>query len=401
MATGIQLGFVVKPDRPFLPDINDFPSKIGGKPVWLNPEFPLDVESVRCGVCNKPMVLLLQIYAPEDIPAEAYHRCVYLFCCKNGKCHKESQEKSFKVYRSQLPKENKYYPEQLPLPAGQYPKDVKVAPLCRVSGYLGSKQCSKCKSENYSCKDCQIFHWNNAYHKRICCNANEKEAIVLMQLETKALESYLFPEYELVSEEEPPSNVFKENEKYDISKFTNATIDPNILKDFNVNEEDCEDTEVDVDKAFLKFEKRIAREPSQILRYARLHYNQEDSEPLWVCQDNKLTELKDCPHCGSKCTFEFQIMPQLLNYLNIDDKDPNSLDWGTVAVYTCNANCQPKDKHYMEGFVYHQYFSNDGLNKRFKAIDIKHKIESGELTKEEIEKIMKIKKEKEVAKADK
>jgi len=94
-------------------------------------------------------------------------------------------------------------------------------------------------------------------------------------------------------------------------------------------------------------------------------------------------------------------MPQLLNYLNIDDKDPNSLDWGTVAVYTCNANCQPKDKHYMEGFVYHQYFSNDGLNKRFKAIDIKHKIESGELTKEEIEKIMKIKKEKEVAKADK
>jgi len=33
MATGIQLGFVVKPDRPFLPDINDFPSKIGGKPV--------------------------------------------------------------------------------------------------------------------------------------------------------------------------------------------------------------------------------------------------------------------------------------------------------------------------------------------------------------------------------
>jgi len=45
-----------------------------------------------------------------------------------------------------------------------------------------------------------------------------------MQLETKALESYLFPEYELVSEEEPPSDILKENEKYDISKFSNGII---------------------------------------------------------------------------------------------------------------------------------------------------------------------------------
>ncbi|KAI8853892.1 hypothetical protein BC829DRAFT_259713 [Chytridium lagenaria] len=55
------------------------------------------------------MSLLLQLFTPEDFPAEAFLRIVYLFTCKNGKCHKQSWKDSFKCYRSQLPEENLFW----------------------------------------------------------------------------------------------------------------------------------------------------------------------------------------------------------------------------------------------------------------------------------------------------
>lgn len=44
-----------------------------------------------------------------------------------------------------------------------------------------------------------------------------------------------------------------------------------------------------------------------------------------------------------------QIMPQLLNSL----KNEN-IDWGTLAVYTCEQSCDPADCGYAREFVYKQ-----------------------------------------------
>lgn len=46
-------------------------------------------------------------------------------------------------------------------------------------------------------------------------------------------------------------------------------------------------------------------------------------------------------------------MPQLLTYL----KD-NRLDWGVIAVYTCENSCNT-DSKYVEEFVYKQDIVND------------------------------------------
>jgi pre-rRNA-processing protein TSR4 len=34
-------------------------------------------------------------------------------------------------------------------------------------------------------------------------------------------------------------------------------------------------------------------------------------------------------------------MPQLLSYLGVDEDDPSAPDWGTIAVYSCAASCDP------------------------------------------------------------
>ena len=115
-----------------------------------------------------------------------------------------------------------------------------------------------------------------------------------------------------------------------------------------------------------------------------------------------------CEHCGAKRRFEFQIMPQLLHFLRVDEKtkigstydstykpmpsldenaesvdkiqDPSAggndetqgseelllenkkeedLDWGTIDVYTCTASCSPtiknmEDSTYIEECTYMQ-----------------------------------------------
>lgn len=39
-------------------------------------------------------------------------------------------------------------------------------------------------------------------------------------------------------------------------------------------------------------------------------------------------------------------MPGLVGSLGVDDSRAASLDWATVAVFTCAASCSPPDKGY-------------------------------------------------------
>ena len=50
-----------------------------------------------------------------------------------------------------------------------------------------------------------------------------------------------------------------------------------------------------------------------------------------------------------------QILPQLLNHLDLDEMG-DSVDWGTLAVYTCSESCQTADsgRPYRQEFVWKQ-----------------------------------------------
>jgi len=101
--------------------------------------------------------------------------------------------------------------------------------------------------------------------------------------------------------------------------------------------------------------------PDQILRYGRTSYS-STSEPLFVSAFNIPTneDIPRCPLCKSDRTFEFQVLPQILNLLCMDDTSKNALDFGTILVYTCEQNCDTNGV-YLTEFLWRQDFSNDGI----------------------------------------
>ena len=68
--------------------------------------------------------------------------------------------------------------------------------------------------------------------------------------------------------------------------------------------------------------------------------------PLWVSDINKAEQIDPCILCGKERTFEFQIMPQLLNYLNINNSVMDSIDWGTLVIFSCKLDCKTNSIQY-------------------------------------------------------
>ena len=72
-----------------------------------------------------------------------------------------------------------------------------------------------------------------------------------------------------------------------------------------------------------------------------------------MSEKNQLQSIPNCPICGSKRLFEFQIMPQIFNQL----QELMLVDWNTVSFYTCsNPACLPADSEgYIREFAFIQF----------------------------------------------
>lgn len=86
----IDLGFLEVPENPRTLNRCYFPSKVGGKPAWLNPCILPNTESMLCPTCKDPLAFLLQIYAPNNERPHSFHR--YYF---NDLLHTSSSLKNF------------------------------------------------------------------------------------------------------------------------------------------------------------------------------------------------------------------------------------------------------------------------------------------------------------------
>lgn len=63
-----------------------FPCKIGGQPAWLELQNIPESKDLLCDYCNEPCNFLCQVYAGSEHIPHAFHRTVFVFICKNGKC---------------------------------------------------------------------------------------------------------------------------------------------------------------------------------------------------------------------------------------------------------------------------------------------------------------------------
>lgn len=298
---------------------------------WLMLSVPLGSGSTRtlCETCGNPMVLLLQIYTAENFPLEAFHRYIYLLICPKGVCHKvkNAAAKSMRLFRSQLPLQNKYFTTNVEEGTAQIKQEFKMlSNTCFECGMASSICCEKCK-----CFFCSELHSNAVSHN--CSKIKNK--------------CFVFPESEILCE--PESNL---KVKY------SATVDEET--------DDTPETECGIDKAFLKFEKRVAYHPDQVIRYLRSEEEGEITEnhprgPLFVSDDSKydLKTIPNCPRCGSKRTLECQVLSTIIHYLKIDNSNTEAIDFGTLFLFTCPENCV-LDGEYGEEYIYRQDFSLDG-----------------------------------------
>ncbi|KAJ3374355.1 Programmed cell death protein 2 [Allomyces arbusculus] len=355
-----QLGFVESTNPGDAPlTIEHFPTKIGGKPLWLNPRTPLDPAKLTCGACNAPMILLMQIYTAEDFPEEAYHRYLYLFVCRKGACHRGDRRLCARVFRAQLPLDNDFYEtdpdteETTIKPA----YSSTAATTCAVCGAAASKRCAACQNTWYCSRDHQYAHWTHAGHKEQCSRTSSDSTDVTSRLVRAKL---LFPELEVVSEPE-----LSESERIAAAAAAEGSATHNALVPLlraPAVPEEYEDSETGVDRAFLKFQHRIDMYPKQVLRYLRVDPELEP-EPLFVAAEDKpdMNAVPPCPRCGAQRELECQVLSTVLAYLPLDVTDENSFDFGTYFVLTCPENCELKGE-YAEEVVLRQDFSSDGMS---------------------------------------
>ncbi|XP_051684498.2 programmed cell death protein 2 isoform X3 [Oryctolagus cuniculus] len=268
-----------------------FPSKVGGRPAWLGAAGLPGPGALACGLCGRPLAFLLQVYAPLTGRADAFHRSLFLFCCREPPCCA-----GLRVFRNQLPRRNDFYsydpPPEDPPPGTGDSVCLQLksgAHLCRVCGCSGPKACSRCHKAHYCSREHQALDWKMG-HKQVCAQPGE------------------------ALEEELDSMAKHESEE---------------------------------DKIFQKFKTQISGEPEQILRYGR------GITPIWISGEKipQEKDIPDCP-CGAKRILEFQVMPQLLNYLKADSLGC-SVDWGVLAIFTCAESCS-LGSGYAEEFVWKQ-----------------------------------------------
>lgn len=316
-----------------------FPSKVGGRPAWLGAAGLPRPEELACALCGRPLAFLLQLYAPLPDRADAFHRGLFVFCCRAPPCCA-----GLRVFRNQLPRKNDFYsyepPSEDPPPETGESVCLQLksgAHLCRVCGCLGPKTCSRCHKAHYCSKEHQTLDWRFG-HKQACTQSDYLDRTIPDH-------GFLFPEFEIVIETEDeitPEVVEKENDLEIIGSMGEA---PEEELDSMAKHESKED------KIFQKFKTKIALEPKQVLRYGR------GIAPIWISGEN-IPQEKDIPYCpcGAKRTFEFQVMPQLLNHLKAD-RLGRSVDWGVLAVFTCAESCR-LGIGYTEEFVWKQDITN-------------------------------------------
>ncbi|NWW82987.1 PDCD2 protein, partial [Climacteris rufus] len=220
--------------------------------------------------------------------------------------------------------------------------------------------CGRCRRASYCGPEHQALDWRRG-HRRACGQhrAGDDSADAIPEYN-----EFLFPEYEILIEpEEPELPANGAVDPDDEQGAVDTSKDPKEQEELgaagnaafqSLDEETLEamaKCETEEDKIFQMFKERVAAEPEQIIRYCR-----GGEGPLWVSGENR-PEEKDIPNCvcGAKRIFEFQIMPQLLNHLQVDSLG-ESIDWGTLVVYTCADSCGGGNQ-YLEEFIWKQDYA--------------------------------------------
>ena len=313
----VQLGFAEIPRKGDL-DLKNFPSKIGGLPVWLLPLSNNIDESFFTCSCGENLSFLLQLYCPLEDKSNCFHRMIYIFFCQ--KCWKKQD--LVKVLRINLPEESSYYDGEEILNLKKIVEDETIKRVNeKLKNLILEEFFITTAPERKEASKLYFDFYNNAEEKSITSNDSINKG-----------------NYE--EEEEFIINNVKEEKEYDnmLKNYLKENPDANIEK-IEVESDDEKENDKIIDSTnqdiiMNLFTKVINYDKKQVIRFYRNNYY-----PLWFTQERMLTTKNTkCTNCGGNVEFEFQIMP----YLFMIQPKIAFNDIGTIVIYTCKKCCDSK-----------------------------------------------------------
>ena len=358
----VQLGFAENPRKGDF-DLKNFPSKIGGLPVWLMPLSKNIPESFFTCSCGEDLSFLLQLYSPLEDKTNSFHRMLYIFFCQ--KCWRKKD--LVKVLRINLPEESSYYNGEEILDINKIINDELTKKINEklkkftldeyfISTAQEKKEASKIYLDFYSnAEEKSINSSDSSYNKQDI----EEDEIVFNNVKEEKEYDNMVQNY---LKENPGENINKVEEESDDEKENDKMIDSSN-----------NDIILNIFTRVTNYDKK------QIIRFYRNNFY-----PLWFTQEKMLTTKNTkCTNCGGDVVFEFQIMP----YLFLIEPKIAFNDIGTIVIYTCKTCCDSKIEG---GFVEEHGFIqrtgenfrdfNDNDNKYMK--DKKEKDEAKEIKEE-------------------
>ena len=358
----VQLGFAENPRKGDF-DLKNFPSKIGGLPVWLMPLSKNIPESFFTCSCGEDLSFLLQLYSPLEDKPNSFHRMLYIFFCQ--KCWRKKD--LVKVLRINLPEESSYYNGEEILDINKITNDELTKKINEklkkftleeyfISTEQEKKEASKIYLDFYSnAEEKSINSSDSSYNKQDI----EEDEIVFNNVKEEKEYDNMVQNY---LKENPGENINKVEEESDDEKENDKMIDSSN-----------NDIILNIFTRVTNYDKK------QIIRFYRNNFY-----PLWFTQEKMLTTKNTkCTNCGGDVVFEFQIMP----YLFLIEPKIAFNDIGTIVIYTCKNCCDSKIEG---GFVEEHGFIqrtgenfrdfNDNDNKYMK--DKKEKDEAKEIKEE-------------------
>mmetsp|Transcript_34295 Transcript_34295/g.60030 ORF Transcript_34295/g.60030 Transcript_34295/m.60030 type:complete len:291 (+) Transcript_34295:2261-3133(+) len=262
--------------------IQDFPlGKVGGEPLWLLP----DTAYPEC--CTLRPTFLLQLYVVlEDMP-HAFHRYLYVFICQA--CFQPL------IIRQQLPEDNPYYSVQpAPFEDDAEPDTDDLLAMLEGTKVTQPKELGLEIVEESS-------DITEAVQALFTLDVSNKNATALFDDDflSGLVEEPLDEEEEILgSEEDDFDEVIDKYHRYE--------------RDFS----------------FELLKKATRSVQKQVLRYSLR------GAPFWYSDLRRpVLAAPPCEGCGSTRVFEFQVMPQVLNFVR------SEADFGSLYVFTCPLSC--------------------------------------------------------------
>ena len=315
----VQLGFAEEPKKGDF-DLKNFPSKIGGLPVWLLPLSNNISETFFICSCGENLSFLLQLYCPLEDKDNSFHRMIYVFFCQ--KCWKKKD--LVKVLRINLPEKSSIYDGEEILNINKIINDETIKKVNEIlKKFILDEFFISTAPERKEASKLYLDFYSNAEEKSINSSDGSNNNIQDKDMEEEIIFNNVKEEKEY---DNMIQNYLKENPGVNIEKIEEESDDE------KENDKIIDSSNSDI--ILSLFTKVTNYDKKQIIRYYRNNFY-----PLWFTQEKILSTKKTkCRNCGNDIVFEFQIMP----YLFIKEPQIAFNDIGTIVIYTCKKCCDSK-----------------------------------------------------------